>query len=99
MLMGKQYEILEGEQMMAHEPIETYSVQPEIIHLDISLDSNAAVEDIKKAIEMIKGITKVCVSDSERTGMTGIDRGLEDIKKGNVFHARNSADLISQIFG
>ncbi len=97
--MNKQYEILEGEQMMAHEPTETYSVQPKIIHLDISLDNNAVVEDIKKAIEMIKGITRVCVSDNERTVLTGIDRGLEDIKNGDVFHAKNSADLVSQIFG
>ena len=29
----------------------------------------------------------------------GIERGLEDIKKGNVYHAENSADLIKQIFG
>ena len=29
----------------------------------------------------------------------GIERGLEDIKKGNVYHAENSADLIKQIYG
>ena len=29
----------------------------------------------------------------------GIERGLEDIKKGNVYRAENSADLVKQIFG
>ena len=29
----------------------------------------------------------------------GIERGLEDIKKGNVYRAKNSADLVKQIFG
>lgn len=30
---------------------------------------------------------------------SGIDKGLEDIRKGNVYHAKNSEDLIKQIFG
>ncbi len=30
---------------------------------------------------------------------SGIDKGLEDIRKGNVFQAKNSEDLIKQILG
>ena len=30
---------------------------------------------------------------------TGIEKGLEDIRKGNVFSAENSQDLIKQILG
>ena len=30
---------------------------------------------------------------------SGIEKGLEDIRKGNVFHAKNSEDLIKQILG
>jgi len=30
---------------------------------------------------------------------SGIQKGLDDIKKGNVYHAENSKDLINQIFG
>ncbi len=30
---------------------------------------------------------------------SGIEKGLEDIRKGNVFHAKNSQDLINQILG
>ena len=30
---------------------------------------------------------------------SGIEKGLEDIRKGNVYHAKNSQDLITQILG
>ena len=30
---------------------------------------------------------------------SGIEKGLEDIRNGNVFHAKNSEDLIKQILG
>jgi hypothetical protein len=30
---------------------------------------------------------------------SGIDKGLDDIRKGKVFHAKNSQDLIKQILG
>ena len=30
---------------------------------------------------------------------SGIEKGLDDIRKGNVFHAMNSDDLIKQILG
>ena len=30
---------------------------------------------------------------------SGIEKGLEDIRKGNVFHAKNSEHLIKQILG
>ena len=30
---------------------------------------------------------------------SGIEKGLEDIEKGNIYHAKNSDDLIKQILG
>lgn len=30
---------------------------------------------------------------------SGIEKGLEDIRMGNVFHAENSEDLLKQILG
>lgn len=84
---------------MANEPTESCPISQGTIHLDISLDSNAVIADIKKAIEMIKGITGVRISVNEETISSGIDKGLEDIDKGNVFYAKNSTDLVRQIFG
>jgi len=97
--MEKQYETQDGELLMANEPTESYPIGPGTIHLDISLDNNAVIADIKKAIEMIKGITGVRISVNEETISSGIDKGLDDIDKGNVFYAKNSADLVNQIFG
>lgn len=34
-----------------------------------------------------------------RSKKSGIEKGLEDIKKGNVYRAENSADLVKQILG
>jgi hypothetical protein len=34
-----------------------------------------------------------------RQRKNGIDKGLEDIRKGNVYKAENSEDLIKQILG
>lgn len=30
---------------------------------------------------------------------SGIEKGLDDIRRGNVYHAKDSADLIKQILG
>ena len=30
---------------------------------------------------------------------SGIEKGLEDVRKGNVFYAKDSEDLIKQILG
>jgi len=35
----------------------------------------------------------------KRQRKSGIEKGLEDIRKGNVFHAKNSEDMIKQILG
>lgn len=35
----------------------------------------------------------------KRHRKSGIEKGLDDIRKGNVFHAKNSEDLIKQILG
>ena len=35
----------------------------------------------------------------KRQRKSGIEKGLEDIQRGNVYHAKNSEDLIKQILG
>ena len=34
-----------------------------------------------------------------RQRKSGIEKGLDDIRNGNVYHAKNSEDLINQILG
>jgi len=36
---------------------------------------------------------------AKKTRVSGIERGLEDIRKGRVYHAKDSEDLIRQILG
>ena len=43
--------------------------------------------------------TTTNVENAKRERKSGIDKGLEDIRKGNVYYAENSEDLIRQIFG
>lgn len=97
--MKKQYETPNEEPLMLKEQNVAYGKTTTSLHLDIELDDTAVIADIEKAIKIIKGIASVSVSEKKSKKMSGIDKGLDDIKKGNVYHAKDSADLIKQIFG
>lgn len=97
--MKKQYETPNEEPLMLKEQNVAYGKTTTSLHLDIELDDTAVIADIEKAIKMIKGIASVSVSEKKSKKMSGIDKGFDDIKKGNVYHAKDSADLIKQIFG
>ena len=48
--------------------------------------------------------SQACLVSSEREQArpkvrSGIEKGLDDIRRGNVFHAKDSDDLIKQILG
>ncbi|MBQ8969520.1 MAG: hypothetical protein IJ064_07310 [Bacteroidaceae bacterium] len=36
---------------------------------------------------------------ARKTRVSGIEKGLEDIRKGRIYHAKDSDDLIRQILG
>ena len=50
-------------------------------------------------ISFLRTLSKKMGWTMRRHRKTGIEKGLEDIRKGNVFHAKNSEDLIKQILG
>ena len=52
--------------------------------------------DIKMLKKLASGMGWVASSLSSKK-KSGIEKGLEDIRNGNVYHAKNSQDLISQI--
>ena len=52
--------------------------------------------DIKMIKKHATGKARL-VSAMSSKKKSGIEKGLEDIRKGNVYHAKNSQDLISQI--
>ena len=55
--MDKKYEIPDNEPVMANEDILSIAAKHTPLHLDITLEDNAMIADIKQAIKMIKGIT------------------------------------------
>ena len=68
------------------------SVQSQTIQLTLPKS------DIKMLKKLASGMGWVVSAISSRK-KSGIEKGLEDIRKGNVYHAKNSQDLITQILG
>ena len=48
---------------------------------------------IRQAISLLRGVTSVTLTRQTKTGM---DRAIEDIKKGRVYEASSVEDLIKQ---
>ena len=65
--------------------------------LVVRVEDASLLTDIKRAIKMLRGVTSVTLT--KRAKKTGIEKGLEDIRKGNVYYAKDSEDLIKQILG
>lgn len=72
-------------------------IYADMTELVVKVEDASLLTDIKRAIKMLKGVTSVTLP--KRAKKTGIEKGLEDIRKGNVFHAKDSEDLIKQILG
>ena len=51
------------------------------------------LEQIKQAISLLRGVTSVSLKRRTKTGM---NRAIEDIKKGRVYEASSVEDLIRQ---
>lgn len=71
--MDKKYEIPDNEPVMANEDILSIAAKHTPLHLDITLEDNAMIADIKQAIKMIKGITSVRVVDDSMSNSASID--------------------------
>ncbi len=50
-------------------------------------------------VSLLRNLSKKMGWTIQRKRKSGIEKGLEDIRKGNVHHAKNSEDLIKQILG
>jgi hypothetical protein len=66
--------------------------------IEITLEENAVVSDIKKALKMIRGVASVRVanpSKAEVPNKTTI-KAINDVKAGKTFKASSVDDLLSQ---
>ncbi|MBQ0056283.1 MAG: hypothetical protein KBT20_01390 [Bacteroidales bacterium] len=69
----------------------TMQIPSQTISLDITLDENVKLADVKRAINMIKGIVKVKTKTVTKKE-TGLERAFEDLEAGRVSGPFNSAE-------
>lgn len=60
-----------------------------------SVSVNLPVSDLS----FLRTLSKKMGWTIKRKRKSGIEKGLEDVRKGKMYHAKNSEDLIKQIFG
>lgn len=65
----------------------------DMAQLTVSIEDVSMLEEIRKAISLLRGVTSVTLKRQRKTGM---DRAIEDIEKGRVYEAKSVEDLISQ---
>jgi len=73
-----------------------------IQQLEITLEENAVVSDIKRAMKMIKGVASVRVikakSSATELNETTI-KAIEDVKAGKTYKTSSVDDLLAQCLG
>ena len=50
-------------------------------------------------MSLLRSLSRKMGRTIRRQRKSGIEKGLDDIRRGNVYHAKNSKDLIKQIQG
>lgn len=65
--------------------------------LIVDIKDMSLINDIKKAISMLRGVGKVSRPRQKR--MTAYERSMRDLEEGRVYEAKDVNDLFQQIFG
>jgi len=63
----------------------------------VNIENISMVRDIKKAISMVRGVTKVTVPHIKR--LSSYERSLRDLDEGRVYEYDSLDDLIKEIEG
>lgn len=61
--------------------------------LTVSIQDISMLDQIRQAISLLRGVTSVTMKRQTKTGM---DRAIEDIKKGRVYEADSVENLIKK---
>ena len=75
---------------------------PATAQLLVSISDLSMLNDIKKAISMLKGVTTVKKQKQKEFDITktkGFQEALDDVKHGRVYHAESVDDMFRQILG
>ncbi|MBQ3878632.1 MAG: hypothetical protein II792_10270 [Prevotella sp.] len=73
------------------------AVTPAEGQLIVSVENVSMLKDLKKAISMLRGVTKITVPRSKR--MSSYERSLHDLDEGRVYEAKDVDDLFKQCLG
>jgi hypothetical protein len=63
----------------------------------VNIENISMLRDIKKAISMVRGVTKVTVPRAKR--LSSYERSLRDLDEGRVYEYDSLDDLIKEIEG
>ena len=75
---------------------------PATAQLLVSISDLSMLNDIKKAISMLKGVTTVKKQKQKEFDITktkGYREAMVDVKNGRVYHAESVDDMFKQILG
>ncbi|MBR2236912.1 MAG: hypothetical protein IJ887_03405 [Prevotella sp.] len=71
----------------------TQPLQPGV--LTVSIEDMSMVRDIKKAISMLRGVTKV--SQPKRRQLSSMEQSMEDIREGRIEKFASSEDMFRSL--
>lgn len=71
----------------------TQPLQPGV--LTVSIEDMSMVRDIKKAISMLRGVTKV--SQPKRRQLSSMEQSMEDIREGRIEIFASSEDMFRSL--
>jgi hypothetical protein len=78
----------------------TTTKSPAAGQLLVSISDLSMLNDIKKAISMLKGVTMVKKQkEFDITKTAGYREAMDDVKNGRVYHAESVDDMFKQILG
>lgn len=70
-------------------------VKSQPVVLRVSVEDMEKAREIKRALRIMRGVTKVCMPRQKR--MSGIERARLDVKEGRVYHYDSLDDFIKEI--
>ena len=65
--------------------------------LIVSVEDPSLLKDLKKAISMMRGVTKITIPRRKR--LSSYERSLRDLDEGRVYEAKDVDDLFKQCLG
>lgn len=70
---------------------------PVSAQLIVNVEDMSMVKDLKKAIRMLRGVTKVSMPRRKR--LTGYEEAMHDVEEGRVYEAESVDDMFIKILG